>query len=184
MRHIYHFKDRIDVIENEILTKKKFGDFLIDFRDMNSEYVFDVYLGGSYLDYLREQKETYNDIDFFIMAEKIIDLNDLGDFLVGFHSLAKKHKFAYDLFYLMDASGDDINNDQKSQYILNLEGSRIIKLYHSRTTEKTPNKGNKKFKPIEGFDLYEGKITYNNVGSKFINKSQINRFFNKPIKIE
>ena len=184
MRYTYYFKDTTDTIIGDPLTKSEYDSFIIEFKKLNSDYNFEVYLSGGYLMYLTKESQTYNDIDFFIMAEKIIDLDELTEFFKGFHGLAKKYKFAYDLLYFVDATAEDLNMDPKNQHVLNIEETKTIKLYKTKTTEgyhviNQTIAGN----PIPDTELFEGKFSDKNPTNRFIRKSQSRQFFQKPIKI-
>jgi hypothetical protein len=184
MRYTYYFKDTTDTIISDPLTKSEYDSFIIEFKKLNSNYDFEVYLGGGYLKYLTKESETYTDIDFFIMAEKIIDLDDLTAFFKEFHGLAKKYKFAYDLLYLVDATAEDLNMDLKSQTLLNIQGSKTIKLYRTKAGEKYHVANSRLISnPIPDTELFENEISNKNLTSKFISKSQTHQFFQKPIKI-
>lgn len=185
MRYTYYFKDTSDVIISDPLTKNEYDEFIVDFKKLNDNYNFDIYLSGGYLSYITKESSTYNDIDFFIMAEKIIDLDELTEFFKLFHELAKKYKFAYDLIYFMDATADDLNMDSNNQHILNIESTRTIKLYYSKLKE-----GSQLLPPeqisgalIPDTDLFQGVFSDKSPTRRFINKNQIKSVFQKPIKI-
>jgi hypothetical protein len=185
MRYTYYFKDTNDVIISDPLTKNEYDNFMVDFKKLNDNYNFEIYLVGSYLSYLTKESTKYNDIDFFIMAEKIIDLDELTEFFKLFHELAKKYKFAYDLIYFMDATADDLNMNPKTPYIFNIESSRTIKLYHTKLEENSQLLPPKEISDslIPDTVLFQSVFSGKTQSERFRNKNQTKSVFQKPIKI-
>lgn len=182
MRYIYHFKDSVDIIPNNGLSRYQYPKFIEELRVINLDYNYTIYLAGSYLSYLTKMSDSYNDIDFFIMAEKIIDLDELTEFFKKFHELAKKYGFIYDLIYYVDADSNDINMDPYVYHILTVDETRIFKLY----SKKLPEHSNYKGKPlvlVEDTELFEGISKMRADTIKTINKKQNSRIFQKPLKI-
>jgi hypothetical protein len=185
MRYTYYFKDTTDVIISDPLTRNEYDQFITEFKELNSKYNFEVYLTGGYISFLVGETKTYGDIDFLVMAEKIMDLDELTEFFKGFHQLAKKYKFAYDLLYFMDATAEDLNMDPTNQHILAIEQTRTLKLYHKKVDENNISVGNDQISgiPVTDTELFEGMFSDRTPTRKFIKKTQTRRFFQKPIKI-
>jgi hypothetical protein len=184
MRYTYYFKDRSDVVINDPLRKNEYDQFIIEFKQLNSNYNFEVYLSGGYLAYITKSASTYNDIDFFVMAEKIVDLDDLTEFFKLFHELAKKYKFAYDLIYFMDATADDLNMNPNVYHILNIESTRTLKLYHKKVHNNYSNTQlTVSGSLVPNTELYQGTFNNKVPTTSFINKVGTKSVFQKPIKI-
>lgn len=185
MRYTYYFRDTTDVLVSDPLTRSEYDQFIVEFKELNKNYNFEVFLSGGYLSYLTKESNTYTDIDFFVMAEKIMDLYELTDFFKGFHELAKKYKFAYDLLYFMDATAEDLNMDPTNQHILNIEQTRTLKLYKKKVDELNVSTTTDSIsgKPVPDTELFEGLFSDKTPTRKFIRKTQTRRFFQKPIKI-
>jgi hypothetical protein len=182
MRYVYYFKDFIDVIPDNGLSRQQYPKFIEDLKVINSHYNYDIYLAGSYLSYLTRMSDNYNDIDFFIMAEKIIDLDELTEFFRKFHKLVKKYGFIYDLIYYVDADSSDLNMDPYVYHILTTQETRIFKLYNKKLPEHLNNTG-KQLVLVENTELFEGVFKTKNETKKRINKKQNNQIFQKPLKI-
>jgi hypothetical protein len=182
MRYTYHFKDSVDVIVNNGLSRHEYPKFLDELKTINSTTNYQIYLGGSYLSYLTRKSNTYNDIDFFIMAEKIIDLDELTQFFKDFHQLAKKYSFVYDLIYYVDANSDDLNTNPYSYHNLTIEETRIFKLYGKKVRENSTAIG-KSLTLVNNTELFEGVTKMVGESKKRIDKKQTNRIFQKPLKI-
>ncbi len=182
MRYIYHFKDTTDIIVNNGLSRQQYPSFIEELKIINSQYNYQIYLAGSYLSYLTRMSNNYNDIDFFIMAEKIIDLDELTDFFKKFHELVKKYGFIYDLIYYVDADSEDLNMDPHTYHILTVEETRIFKLYSKKVPENS-NYLAKPLIPVPETELFEGVSRMKGETIKHIMKKQNNRIFQKPLKI-
>jgi hypothetical protein len=182
MKYVYYFKNGTDVIYNDGLKREAFNEFLHELRELNDDFNFNIYLMGSYLSYLFMESDVYEDIDFCITAEKIMDVDELYDFFERFHLIAKKYKFIYDMYYLMDAFEDDLNFSANNQHILSLDATRILKLYSHRAPYNIKSKvDNKSVFPDS--ELFEGLLSINNPTDKFIKNNQRKRIFQKPIKL-
>jgi hypothetical protein len=182
MRYVYHFKDSVDVIVNSGLSRQQYHNFIEELKIINSTYSYQIYLAGSYLSYLTRMSNTYNDIDFFIMAEKIIDLDELTEFCKKFHQLAKKYGFIYDLIYYVDADSEDLNMDPYIYQILTVEETRIFKLYSKKVPERSVFTG-KTLILVDETELFEGVYKMKTETRKTIDKKQKNQIFQKPLKI-
>jgi hypothetical protein len=176
----YYFKDSVDTIKNEVLTKDNFNKFVVELKMLNINYNYSIFLMGGYLAYLTEQLDNYSDIDFFITNKHAIDLDELTSFLRAFHLLAKKYNFAYDLLYFIDASESDINLNPNQQHVLNID-SRVLKLYKKKSLGDSNNTGNHNL--IGDTELFEGLFTSKSITNRFLKKSQTIRYFHKPLKI-
>lgn len=185
MRYTYFFKDKSEVLINNGLSRNEYPLFIKDLTDINAKYWYEIYIAGGYLSYLTRMSNTYNYLDFFIMAEKIIDLNELTNFFKEFHELAKKYEFVYDLMYFMDANGEDLNMNPNTYHILNVEETRIIKLYSKKILEGVNPASLSKVSgiPIPETELFWGKFSTNLADKKYIDKMQKNGVFQKPLKI-
>jgi hypothetical protein len=186
MRCTYYFKDSVDTLLGDKLSKEDYDNFIQDVIIINKDYGFSLYLIGSYIDFLVSNNNKYTDINFIITNEKLLDLDELSVFFKKFHDLVKKYNFIYDISYIMDVSEDDINFNPKSLNLFNIKESRIISQYKSRKIDnKIVYSLGVKYQPklLEHTDLYQSIIKANNVSEKFIDKKQKNVFFHKPIKI-
>lgn len=174
MRHTYYFKDSVDNIDSEILTKSNYKLLVNDIIELNKDFHYPLYLYGSYIGFLIEKKE-YNDINFIILSEKIIEVSDLTRFFLSFHQICKKHKVGYDLAYSIDKRTDDFDTDLYSGYLFKDGMGKLIRLY------KSINSGIS-FEQLEGTDLYEGTLPP--ITQKLIKKMQMGVKFYTPIKIQ
>ena len=185
MKYTYFFKDKTEVLINNGLTRNEYPLFIKDLTTINAKYGYEIYMAGGYVSYITRMSNTYNDLDFFIMAEKIIDLNDLTIFFKEFHELAKKYGFVYDLMYFMDANSEDLNMNPSTYNILNVEQTRTIKLYSKKILEGADSNTLNKLigKPIPDSELFEGKFLAELSYKKYVDKMQKNGIFQKPLKI-
>lgn len=185
MRYTYFFKHGSEVLINNGLTRNEYPLFIKDLTDINARYGYEIYIAGGYVSYLTRMSNSYNDLDFFIMAEKIVDLNELTDFFKEFHELAKKYEFVYDLMYFMDANSEDLNMNPNTYHILNVEETRTIKLYSKKVLEGVDPSILTKVSgvPIPETELFEGKFSANLAYKKYIDKMQKKSVFQKPLKI-
>jgi hypothetical protein len=181
MRYKYYLKNSVDIIDGEILLKRKFDAFLIELKKLNTPYGYEIYLVGSYIDYLIKQ-EPYGDIDFIILAKKLIEIDTLTEFFKEFHLLCKKYNIIYDMMYSTDITEDMVNTSNKVSSILSSGSSKMIRFceYKSLANDSKPTI---KFKPLPDTELFEGIIDFNKIRTKFIEKRRTTPFFNTPIKI-
>jgi hypothetical protein len=185
MRYKYYFKNSVDVLVNNVLTKKKYSLFVEELKKINLKYGYQIYIAGDYVSYITSMVDEYdNYIDFFVMAEKIIDLDELTEFFKEFHELAKKYMFAYELMYFMNANSDDINTNPNAYYILNIEKTGVIKLYIKKESDSNTLESN----GISGVlipnsELFESVFSTSSFYKKHIDKIQSMRIFQKPLKI-
>ena len=180
MRNYYYFKDSVDYIDKDILRKESYQNFINELTELNQKYKYSIYLFGSYIDYLIERKE-YNDIDFIILSQKLMEIDELTEFFKKFHQLCKKYNIVYNMMYSTDKNKEDFNDiDQYSCYVFKTGESRVIRLY-----QKIENKEYKSmpFLPLPNSDLFEG-ILNSGVSQKAIDKMQKGVKFNYPIKIQ
>ena len=178
MRHKYHFIDSVDEIENETLKRDSYYRFISEVIELNKEYNYSIYLFGSYIGYLIE-KIPYNDIDFIITSEKILDTNELTKFFKLFHKICKKYNIGYNLMYSVDKKPEDFDTDLYSGYIFKGGFGKLIRLYEKIDTGK-PNISS--FTPLPGTELFEG--TPSIIREKLIKKMQMGVKFYTPIKIQ
>lgn len=181
MIYKYYFKNSIDCIEREVLRRESYNNFINEVKELNQQYNYSIYIFGSFLGYLIEKTE-YNDIDFIIMSQKILEVNELTQFFISFHELCKKYNIGYNLMYTTDKNSDDFNDNIYSGTIFKTGSSRVIRLYESIET----NNGlmSSKFVPLIGSDLFEGVIQSGVVNGKTIKKMQMGIKFFYPIKIQ
>lgn len=182
MRCTYIFKNGEDTLVNNGLTRNNYNLFLKDLKEINNTYNYEIYLVGGYLEYLTMMSDQYNDIDFIIMGEKIIDLYELTDFFKKFHQLAKKYGFVYDLTYMVDANSSDLNTNPKNYALFNLSEVRVIRLY-SKKSNSYYNDHLTRFEQIPETELFEGILSSKIVSNQFIDKMRKNGVFQKPLKI-
>lgn len=178
MRYTYYLKNSVDLIDNEILTRESYGRFVSEVKELNKQYGYSIYLFGSYIGFLIEKHE-YSDIDFIILSEKILEINDLTEFFVKFHEICKKYNIGYNLMYSMDKKSDDFDSNLYSGSLFKTGSSRIIRLYERI---EMPGYQSTRFTPLIGSDLFEGMMEP--VNSKTIKKMQMGVKFHYPIKIQ
>jgi hypothetical protein len=181
MKYKYYLKNSVDTIDGEVLLKRNFDNFLVELKKLNTPYGYDIYLVGSYIDYLIKQ-EPYGDIDFIILAKKLIEIDTLTEFFKEFHSLSKKYSMIYDIMYSMDITEDMVNTSNNISSILSSGSSKMIRFYEYKTLVND-SKPAIKFKPLPDTELFEGVMDLNKIKSKFIQKRRTTPFFNTPIKI-
>lgn len=181
MRYKYYLKNSVDTIDGEVLLKRNFDEFLIELKTLNEPYGYEIYLVGSYIDYLIK-KEPYNDIDFIILAKKLIEIDALSEFFEGFHVLCKKYNIIYDMMYSMDITEDTVNTNNRVSAMLSSGSSKMIRFFEYKVLVNDP-KPAIKFKQLTDTDLFEGVIDFNRIRTKFINKRRTTPFFNTPLKI-
>jgi hypothetical protein len=180
MKAKYYLKNSIDYINKELLRRSSYDIFINEIKELNKSYNYSIYLYGSYIGYLIEQK-PYNDINFIILSEKILEINELTDFFNEFHKICKKHNVVYDLIYSADKKKEDFDNNIFSYSLFNTGNSRVIRLYKSIELD---NYVLNPFTPLVGTNLFEGVITSNDITTKIIKKMQTGVKFHYPIKIQ
>jgi hypothetical protein len=187
MRFKYVFIENSDIISSEVLSVDRFYDFLHDLNYLNEFYYFNIYMEGDYLTYLTNKNNNYDNIRFYISSEKILDLNQLADFMTEFHKIAKGYNFLYDLVYLVNTQEDDIHLYDNTPNPFRKRRNKVIRLYKdiiSIDCEKTNLKQNYyNFRPVKNSILFEGIMSYEFMGYKEILTRQINTLYHKPIKI-
>jgi hypothetical protein len=175
MRFTYNFIDNIDYINSEKLNIQSFKSLNDEIKKLNEKYGYDIYIYGSYLSYLIN-KTQYNDINFIaLLNEKMINLDDLTEFMKSFHQLAKKYKIGYDLKFSLDLSSDMINTNKRKNTLFNGEIS-IISLYEYKNNEE-------KLKNIQNSELFTGVWSSERLSDKIIRAMRKNVNFNIPVKI-
>jgi hypothetical protein len=128
---------------------------------------------------LIEQKK-YNDIDFIILSEKILEIDELTIFFTEFHKICKKFNVVYNLMYSTDKKVEDFDTNMYSYRLFNTGDSRVIRLYERIEGQ---NHRSSTFKPMVGTDLFEGIM--GSIGSnKPIEQMQMGVKFHYPIKIQ
>ena len=179
MRYKYYLKNSVDYIDNELLRRSSYNLFINEIKELNKSYNYSIYLFGSYISYLIEQKE-YNDIDFIILSKKILEIDELTIFFTEFHKICKKYNVAYNLMYSTDKNVEDFDSNIYSYRLFKTGDSRIITLYE-RIEKQNYKSG--LFKPMASTDLFEGIIgpMRNN---KQIEGMQMGKKFHYPIKIQ
>lgn len=184
MRYKYHFKNSTDILINRGLSRAEHSNFINELKTINTKYDYQMYLAGGYLQYLTFNNEIYNDLNFFILSEKIIDLYELTNFFKEFHGLAKKYQFVYDLMYLINITEDDLNTNPNTYRIFNTDVVKNIKLYYKRSVlGETSSLEKNNFVPIVNTELFEHTDKIDLSVEKYRNKIQKNGFFQKPLKI-
>lgn len=179
MRYKYYLKNSVDYIDNELLRRSSYNIFINEIKELNKNYNYSIYIFGSYIRYLIEQKK-YNDIDFIILSEKILEIDELTIFFNEFHKICKKYNVVYNLMYSTDKKVEDFDNNIYSYRLFNTGDSRVIRLYERIEAE---NHRSSTFKPMAGTDLFEGimgPIGHN----KPIEQMQMGMKFHHPIKIQ
>ena len=175
MRFTYNFIDNIDYINSEKLTIQSFKSLNDEIKKLNEKYGYDIYIYGSYLSYLIN-KTQYNDINFIaLLNEKMINLDELTDFMKSFHQLAKKYKIGYDLKFSLDLSSDMINTNKRKNTLFNGKIS-IISLYEYKNNEE-------KLKNIQNSELFTSVWSSERLSDKIIGAMRKNVNFNIPVKI-
>jgi hypothetical protein len=178
MQYKYYLKNSVDYIDNEILRRESYNSFIGELKELNKQYNYSIYIFGSYIGFLIEKSE-YNDIDFIIMSEKILEINDLTQFFISFHEMCKKYNIGYNLMYSTDKKSEDFDNNLYSGSLFKTGSSRVIRLYERI---EIPNAKSTSFIPLIGSDLFEG--TMEPVNNKTIKKMQMGYKFYSPIKIQ
>ena len=180
MRYKYYFKNSVDYIDKEILKRGSYSIFINEIKELNKDYHYSIYLFGSYIGYLIEQNE-YNDIDFIVLSEKILEINELTNFFTKFHEICKKHNVTYNLMYSTDKKKEDFDDNLYSYELFKTGGSRVMALYQRIESD---NYASGSFKPLDGSDLFEGVISGPIGTGKVIKKMQMGMKFYRPIKIQ
>lgn len=180
MKAKYYLKNSIDYINKELLRRGSYDIFINEIKELNKSYNYSIYLYGSYIGYLIEQK-PYNDINFIILSEKILEVNELTDFFNEFHKICKKNNVVYNLMYSADKKKEDFDNNIFSYALFNTGDSRVISLYERIESGNTTTSS---FTPLVSTDLFEGTITSNEITTKIIKKMQMGTKFHYPIKIQ
>jgi predicted nucleotidyltransferase len=178
MKYKYYFKNLVDYIDNEILTRDSYNNFITEIKELNEGYNYSIYMFGSYLGFLIEKRE-YNDIDFIIMSEKILEINDLTQFFISFHEICKKYNVLYNLMYSTDKKSEDFGDNLYSGSLFKTGTSRVIRLYERIEGGELTSTS---FIPLIGSDLFEGLMEP--VNTKTIKKMQMGVKFYYPIKIQ
>mgnify|MGYP003847294631 FL=1 len=178
MKYIYNFKDKTDIIDSGILRRDSYGLFTSEIIELNKQFNYSVYLFGSYIGYLING-DKYNDIDFILTSEKILELNELIQFFKSFHDICKKYNVGYNLMYSTDKNEGDFDLDVYNGSIFNTGSSKVIRLYKRIDVN---NKLGFEFKPLIGTELYEGLMVP--VNQKMAKKMQMGVKFYAPIKIQ
>lgn len=182
MKYTYYLDNGVtDSFITTKLTRNNYKLFVKDIKNLNSPYNFSVYLGGSYLGYLSGINDEYKDVDFFIMGENLIDLNDLTSFMSTFHVLAKSYKIPYDLTYYMDINSDDLNHDNKALIPINQIKSKTIRLYSKKISFDVNSTTN--YVKIPNTALFQGEQSIEFLSRKHIDKIQNKSIFQKLVKI-
>jgi hypothetical protein len=175
MRFTYKFTNSVDYIDSERLNIKSFNLLIDDIKKINQEYGYDIYIYGSYLEYL-VNRTTYSDINFIaLLNEKMIDIDQLTQFMKDFHLLMKQYKVGYDLKFSLDLNSDMINTNPKNNILFNGEIG-VITLYQ-------PNNNDKIIKNIENSELFTSTWSSKNIDEKMINKQRFKSKFIIPLKI-
>jgi hypothetical protein len=178
MGHKYYLKNSIDYINNEPLMRGSYNSFVNEIKELNKSYNYSIYLFGSYISYLIERKK-YNDINFIILSEKILEIDELTIFFTEFHKICKKYNVVYNLMYSTDKKAEDFDTNIYTYRLFNTD-SRVIRLYERIEGH---NYWSSTFKPMVGTDLFEG-ILGPITGNKPIEQMQMGVKFHYPIKIQ
>ena len=175
MRFTYKFFDNFDTIDSKILGRSLFLNLIKEIKEINKNYNYTIYVYGSYLDYLIDGSK-YNDINFIaLLNDKMVNLDELTDFMKSFHLLCKNNDVGYDLKFSLDLMEDMINTNNKNNILFNGEIG-IISLYQYKNNDE-------KLKSVENSELFSGTWDYKKINDKMIDKVRIKVNFNIPVKI-
>ena len=177
-QYTYNFRDNIDVIVKQPLRRELYNIFISEVIELNKDFNYSLYLIGSYVGYLIN-KDQYNDIDFLITSEKILELNELTNFFKKFHDLCKKHNVAYNIMYSTDKTAEDFSKDLYSGHIFETGVSKIIRLYKRIDIDGKPGL---ELKPLIGTELYEGLLPKSS--GKLNERMRMGVKYYYPIKIQ
>jgi hypothetical protein len=180
MKYTYHLSESIDVIDNNILTPKRYHDFVDELQILNNNFHYTIFLNGSYVGFLINQT-PYNDIDFVVFSEKIMEIDRLTVFFKEFHNLCKKFNIGYDMIYAAEVDENNMNQNASISGFLGNGKTRIMRLYSHKTDERGLTQA--KYIKLNNTELFESMLDINKSTKKFKIGRQKNLIFNSPIKI-